>query len=157
MVAVITLLAPTAFAAVPIASGDYLQRRYLEGQPSGTGRRAIYNSSGTEIGSYELWAETGTSRLMRMTQLCVRVELANGRGVVLRLIVKYGTNSSKDLGYFKDRATCYSGVQVTAPSDIWALDVDNGEAWGSITYQYTGYYQRYQRWDGSYNLWPSFD
>ncbi|MEU1685995.1 hypothetical protein [Micromonospora sp. NPDC005707] len=156
--AVLALLAPTAYAALPtLKSGDYLQRRYLENQPPGTGNRSVKNSSGQVIGSYELWAEVSTPRIMHVTNLCVHDELANGRGVVLRLMVKYGSNSSKDLGYFKDRADCYYGVQVSAPSDIWALDVDQGEAWSGTPYQYTGYYHRYGLWTPDTDLWPSFD
>lgn len=159
IVAVIAALAPPASAyGLTIRPGDYLMQRTLPYQPPGTGRQWIKNSAGTILGSYRLWAEVGsTSRLMRITQLCVSDELANGRGVVLRVMVKHGLNSSKDIGYFKDRADCYSGFQVTSPEDIWALDVDHGEAWGSTTYRYAGHYDRYQRWDGSYSDWPCFD
>ncbi|MET8833775.1 hypothetical protein ABZV78_07655 [Micromonospora sp. NPDC004540] len=156
--AVLSLLAPTAYAALPtLKTGDYLQRRFLENQPPGTGRLWVKNSSGQILGSYELWAEVGTPRTMRMTQLCVHDELANGRGVVLRLMVKYGSNSSKDLGYFKGRADCYFGVQVTAPSDIWALDVDHGEDWSGTPYRYAGHYDRFGLWTPTTDLWPSFD
>jgi hypothetical protein len=155
--AVVTTLAPPALAAVTLSSGDYLQQRYIENQPSGTGTRYIKNSSGTIIGSYKLKAVAVTPGRMRVDEICVYDELGNGRGVVLRVMVKYATNSSKDLGYFKDRSTCYTNIEVETSPSIWGLDVDHGEAWGSVTYQYTGYYDRYKKWDGTYTLWPCFD
>lgn len=125
----------------------------------GTGTKTMKNSSGQKIGEYRMTAHhyRGASGWYSFEmQICVTDTLANGRGVKARVLLKYGSNSSKEVIIFKDGG-CSSTLYPSIPDPVWAVDVDHGETWGTTSYQYTGYFDRYGAMVNASQTWPYFD
>ncbi|GIF64037.1 hypothetical protein Ais01nite_20720 [Asanoa ishikariensis] len=142
---VMAVLAPsTAFAASNLPNNSAL--RNYQGQP-GTPLMDMYNSAGQRIGQYSLkvnyWYTPGDNWYNAEVTVCVSDTLANGRGVVARVMMKFGTNESKEVGKFRDKTGCYATVYPYHTAPIWAFDVDFGEIWSGVPYQYAGRYHRF--------------
>jgi hypothetical protein len=163
LVSVVIPLAPSpAAAASNLVYPSELGRWWVGGpNVAGTGPIAMFNSSGQKIGEYELFVRhyrvTESSEYSFEIQVCVKDTSTNGRGVIARVLLKYGTNSSKEVIKRKDSGgSCSDTLYPTNPSAVWAVDVDNGETWSGVPYQYTGHYDRYTNIASIYAQTPSF-
>lgn len=159
LLSILGLMAPSmAVAATNLPNDSRLGRWWLGGSYTGTGVMPIKNSSGAKVGEYDLEAEYYSTYTMEIT-VCVKDTLANGRGVIARVMVKYATNSSKEIGPGKFKGgsarTCYHDMLIMA-EPMWALDVDHGEDWSGTPYQYTGYFDRYVSYANPQQRWPGF-
>lgn len=160
VVSVVVPLAPSpAAAATNLPIPSQLGRWWPGNGNYGTGTMPIKNSSGQQVGSYELtaiyWQTTPSSKYSFEITLCVHDTAANGRGVVARLLLKYGSNTSQEVIKQRD-GSCSNTLWPTSSNPIWAVDVDHGEIWSGTPYKYTGYYDRYTT-IGNINVqYPSF-
>jgi hypothetical protein len=160
------IVAPSAaFAATNLPDPSSLRRNWISGQPTGTGLISMRDANNQIIGQYELFVDYWVSTTLPpkynvSAMICVRDTLANGRGVIARLMAKYGSNSSKEigLGKFKDSGgSCSQEQYLTWDYPVWAVDVDHGETWSGTAYQYTGHYNRYEALSVAPPNWPAFD
>jgi hypothetical protein len=116
------------------------------------------NSSNQVIGTYYVvmlysyYPATGQYKLQY--KVCVMDTLiGNGRGVVARVLLKSGTSTSTEVIKVKGGTNTYNCTGENATSEklvsfpVWAVDVDHGEDWSGVPYQYTGHYDRYVRSD----------
>ncbi|NUT36007.1 MAG: hypothetical protein HOV79_23375 [Hamadaea sp.] len=164
VVAMTGLVAPSpALALANIPDHSELGRWWLNtANPAdmvGTGTRTMKNSSGQKIGEYRLtavhWRSQGGESSFEL-QICVTDTLANGRGVIARVLLKYGTSSSKEVIKHKGNG-CSDTLYPSNPTAVWAVDVDHGEDWSGTPYQYTGYFDRYGAMVNASQTWPYFD
>ncbi len=160
LVSIVVPLAPSpAAAASNLVYPSELGRWWVGGPNApGTGPIAMLNSSGQKIGEYELFVRHyhGVEYSFEL-QVCVRDTLTNGRGVIARVLLKYGTNSSYEVIKRKDSGgSCTDTLYPSIPSAVWAVDVDHGETWSGVPYQYTGHYDRYTNISSIYAQTPSF-
>lgn len=155
------VLAPTpAVALSPLPYPSTLGRPYLSGSPTGSGIVSMVNSSGQKIGEFELYVNYWHGSAYSIeAMICVRDTLGNGRGVIARLLMKYGSDSSIEVGKFKGGSNgriCSDTLYKDSPSPVWAIDVDHGEDWAGTPYRYTGHYSRFASLSGSGPYWPYF-
>jgi hypothetical protein len=159
-VTVMGVVIPSVAFAASNLPAPHSRLRYPSGA-EGTGDMPIRNSSGQIVGYYRMLADyyaEGGTYTMEFT-VWVKDTVANGRGVVIRPMVKFGTNSSLEVGKFKGGSNTwysYGSIFTHPPTPAWALDVDHGEDWAGVPYQYTGHYNRYQSLSGSPPNWPYF-
>ncbi|MBB4764738.1 hypothetical protein ACFQFC_11065 [Amorphoplanes digitatis] len=159
--AALAILAPSAAYAWSDLPNNSALRQPYDGNAEGTDVVPMYNSSHQQIGTYQLKVNywygeyAGTLYNVEVT-ICVKDTLANGRGVVARVLLKWGTNESKEVGKFRDKSGCYGAVYKSAEGAVWAVDVDHGEIWSGVPYQYTGTYNRYTSAVGAGPYWPVF-
>ncbi|MEU5789540.1 hypothetical protein ABZ754_17635 [Micromonospora purpureochromogenes] len=154
---VVALIAPTTAFAVSNLPNNSALRHYSGSR--GTGVVPMYNSSNQKIGEYSLevdyWYTPGQNWYNLEVSVCVWDRLANGRGVIARVLMKYGSNSSKEVGKFKASGGCtHQTVYPYSTYPLWAVDVDFGEDWSGTPYQYAGNYDRYTSERLPY--WPYF-
>ncbi|MET8349110.1 MULTISPECIES: hypothetical protein [unclassified Micromonospora] len=156
---VVALLAPsTAFAVSNLPNNSAL-RHYSGYKGTGNVPVPMYNSSNQKIGEYQLfveyWYTPGDGTYNVEVTACVWDRLANGRGVIARVLLKYGSNSSEEVSKFKASGGCtHQTVYDDAPAPVWAVDVDFGEDWAGVPYRYAGNYDRYTSEKLPY--WPYF-
>ncbi|MFC8617851.1 hypothetical protein ACFT9M_15755 [Micromonospora purpureochromogenes] len=155
---VIGFFAPSpAYAAANLPYPSELGRWWLGSSYTGTGLQPMKNSSGQKIGEYELFVrhyhETEYSFEL---QVCVWDTLANGRGVIARVLLKYGTSSSYEVIKRKDGGGCTNTLYPSIGSPVWAVDVDHGETWSGTPYRYTGHFDRYAAYVNVNQRWPGF-
>lgn len=164
LVSVVIPLAPSpAAAAAELIYPGQLGRWWPGGAGKGTGTIPMKNSAGQKIGEYELTAvyyhgsgPDGSKKYSLEMMVCVRDTLANGRGVIARVLLKYGTNSSYEVVKAKDGSSCGTSWYPSIAYPVWAVDVDHGETWAGTPYQYTGNFNRYAN-IGNINVqYPSF-
>jgi hypothetical protein len=164
LVSVVIPLAPSpAAAASNLVYPSELGRWWVGGplQP-GTGWVNMLNSSGQKIGEYQLTARhyhvTDGSEYAFEMKVCVKDTLANGRGVIARVLLKFGSSSSEEVIKRKDSGgSCSDTLYPSNPNPVWAVDVDTGETWSGVPYQYTGHYDRYANIVSIYAQNVSFD
>jgi hypothetical protein len=160
LVSVLPLAPVPASAVTNLPIPSQLGRWWPGNGNYGTGTMPIKNSSGQQVGTYELTAiyyrTTPTSAYSFEITVCAHDTSANGRGVVARVLLKYGANLSKEVVKRRDGSGCSTTLWPTNSTPVYAVDVDHGETWGSTEYQYTGNYDRYTV-IGNINVqYPSF-
>ncbi|MGW9195855.1 hypothetical protein [Micromonospora chersina] len=152
---VVAVVAPSAAFAVSNLPNNSALRNYT-GSP-GTPVMPMYNSSNQKIGEYQLmvnyWYNAGGPYNVEVTA-CVWDRLSNGRGVIARVLLKYGSNSSFEVGKWKAGVDCWVTKYKSPTSPVWAVDVDFGEDWAGTPYQYAGNYDRFTSEKLPY--WPYF-
>jgi hypothetical protein len=115
---------------------------------------SMRNSSNQVIGKYgvEMSYDYYNGKYRLHYYVCAMDTLiGNGRGVVARVLLKSGSNTSTEVVKLKGGTNAwnctspmYASVKETS-FPIWGVDVDHGEDWSGVPYQYTGHYNRYVR------------
>jgi hypothetical protein len=150
-------VASPAHAATDLPYPSTIMRAYNGGWADSTGVRPMRNAANQQIGWYELQVNYWhMSKYSVEVTICVWDTLGNGRGVMARVMGKWGANQSEDVRKEKFKDGGCDTVYHDFDNPIWAIDVDHGETWAGTPYQYTGHFDRYVVFNSNTPTVPGF-